>query len=91
MVYNTISSSEETYHSVLTSNLLNIQVYFKPRSGQTINLKVKPKETIKKMMQLVLEKGRAKPNNVRLDILTSDNYDGAIGKYLLKYISVDKT
>lgn len=76
---------------MLTSNLLNIQVYFKPRSGQTINLKVKPQETIKKMMQLVLEKGRAKPNNVRLDILTSDNYDGAIGKYLLKYISVDKT
>ena len=76
---------------MLTSNLLIIQVYFKPRSGQTINLKVKPQETIKKMMQLVFEKGRAKPNNVRLDILTSYNYDGAIGKYLLKYISVDMT
>ena len=76
---------------MLTSNLLIIQVYFKPRSGQTINLKVKPKETIKKMMQLVLEKGRAKPNNVRLDVLTPDNYDGAIDKYMLKYISVDMT
>lgn len=43
------------------------------------------------MMQLVLEKGRAKPNNVRLDVLTPDNYDGAIDKYMLKYISVDMT
>ena len=56
-----------------------------------MNLKVKPQETIDKLMEHILDKERAKPSNVRLDVsnLTCDHCDGVINKYLLKYISVD--